>query len=277
MYCKRCKFHAFDHIDACPKCGGNWEDVRKALYLNWLTPSKAWDTPPQNAATPPPLETPADSELDLSAEFDADMAMLDFADSELPSEAAQAPLSAAPPIAPQRSSENDIDVSHIPELDLSVDMPETPQDLSVDMPETPSYPQTEPPTDTPEAIFAEIELELEPLPTPQPEPPQLEPEPTAPAHQPKPETTEETIELDFSLDFEETEEASGAGNGSKRGELLFRNWKKCPCRSKKPGLRPRQNQMLKPPQKMTFFWTLIWTTVPRSQQPPPPRLPSQWN
>ena len=37
MYCKKCKFHSFDHVSACPKCGTDWEESRKALYLNWIS------------------------------------------------------------------------------------------------------------------------------------------------------------------------------------------------------------------------------------------------
>ncbi len=39
MYCKKCKFHSFDHVKTCPKCGADWEEARKSLYLNWITSS----------------------------------------------------------------------------------------------------------------------------------------------------------------------------------------------------------------------------------------------
>ena len=39
MYCKKCRFHSYDHVGKCPKCGVDWEETRKALYLNWITAS----------------------------------------------------------------------------------------------------------------------------------------------------------------------------------------------------------------------------------------------
>jgi len=70
MYCKKCKFHSFDHVSACPKCGADWEESRKALYLNWILASGTnWLThdavAPQSAsgssAKPEKVEAPAHS------------------------------------------------------------------------------------------------------------------------------------------------------------------------------------------------------------------------
>jgi len=39
MYCPKCKYTSFDHLDQCPKCGRDWASERKALNLDWLVPS----------------------------------------------------------------------------------------------------------------------------------------------------------------------------------------------------------------------------------------------
>ncbi|MGM0611638.1 MAG: hypothetical protein ACQES5_11220 [Thermodesulfobacteriota bacterium] len=36
MYCSKCKYTSFDHLDKCPKCGQNWSETKKALNLEWL-------------------------------------------------------------------------------------------------------------------------------------------------------------------------------------------------------------------------------------------------
>ena len=36
---KNVNSHSFDHVSACPKCGADWEESRKALYLNWVSAS----------------------------------------------------------------------------------------------------------------------------------------------------------------------------------------------------------------------------------------------
>ncbi|MBC7354847.1 MAG: hypothetical protein H5U09_01420 [Desulfomicrobiaceae bacterium] len=36
MYCAKCRYHAQDHLQVCPKCNTSWEDARKALGLDWM-------------------------------------------------------------------------------------------------------------------------------------------------------------------------------------------------------------------------------------------------
>ena len=107
MYCKKCRFHSFDHVGACPKCGAGWEETRKSLYLNWITASGVnWVAAPKEVKEPPRAET---------------------------AKAASAPkdelsdLIAATPAAPAPKAE-DIDVSIFPELDFSMQdaKPQTP-------------------------------------------------------------------------------------------------------------------------------------------------------
>lgn len=107
MYCKKCRFHSFDHVGACPKCGAGWEETRKSLYLNWITATGVnWVGASKEVKEPPRTETakaasaPGDEFPDLIA-----------------------PVPAAP--APKAE---DIDVSIFPELDFSMDdaKPQTP-------------------------------------------------------------------------------------------------------------------------------------------------------
>lgn len=102
MYCKKCRFHSFDHVSTCPKCGADWEEGRKALYLNWITASGVnWTAPamPAKAETPPP--TPESASQDSTEDY------LDM-------------ISQPPAAAPK---DEDLDVSLFPELDLSMDEP----------------------------------------------------------------------------------------------------------------------------------------------------------
>ncbi len=102
MYCKKCRFHSFDHIATCPKCGADWEETRKALYLNWITASGVnWVA----QEVKPKAETAT-----AAAEASGDSAQ-DYIDV----------ISQTPPPAPQNE---DIDVSLFPELDLSMEEPE---------------------------------------------------------------------------------------------------------------------------------------------------------
>lgn len=119
MYCKKCKFHSFDHVSTCPKCGADWEESRKALYLNWITASGVnWLSPELSApqAAPEPSvatakTTNADTYLDTLSQSAVD-------------------YSATPPAPPAQASNRDadIDVSLFPELDFAMtdSKPETP-------------------------------------------------------------------------------------------------------------------------------------------------------
>jgi hypothetical protein len=136
MYCKKCRFHSFDHIAACPKCGANWDETRKALYLGWITGSGVnWLAPvaakaataPAQAAAPavPPVQGASDVGDELSH------------------------LIAPPPATPS-SRDAEIDVSLFPELDFSAE------------PETPKAPAT--PTAKPAAPKADEDLFLDSMP-----------------------------------------------------------------------------------------------------------------
>jgi len=108
MYCKKCKFHSFDHVSACPKCGADWEESRKALYLNWILASGTnWLV--HNAVAPQP--TP---------EFSAKPAKVETHAHSMSGSAAD--YLAAPPTHPAAATtkNTDIDVSNFPDLDFSM-------------------------------------------------------------------------------------------------------------------------------------------------------------
>jgi hypothetical protein len=141
MYCKKCKFHAFDHVSTCPKCGADWEETRKALYLNWITASGVnWIAPdkamsqPASAAQPTQVfrSAPAPA-VTVQEAMDSDPLLDALSDSS----DASRPLAAAPSPAARRDT--DIDVSHFPELDFS-----TPQPAAPAKAKTPSSPAPAP-------------------------------------------------------------------------------------------------------------------------------------
>lgn len=154
MYCKKCKYHSFDHVSACPKCGTDWEETRKALYLNWITSSGYnWlnadalaakhttqtahaftdNTPPRTSDAPLP---------------DADGIFLDVD-------------TLIPPTPPAHSDTKDagLDVGLLPELNFGLEEP------------TPVAPPTAPIAPTPTAdLTPDIYLEdFEPIKAPAPE------------------------------------------------------------------------------------------------------------
>ncbi|WP_028578305.1 hypothetical protein [Desulfomicrobium escambiense] len=107
MYCKKCKFHSFDHVAACPKCGADWEETRKALYLNWITASGvSWVAPVAAQAAPAASAVSPAMAMDVSGGED-----------ELSHLIAPAPT-------PPSSKDADIDVSLFAELDFSAEGPE---------------------------------------------------------------------------------------------------------------------------------------------------------
>lgn len=141
MYCKKCKFHSFDHVSTCPKCGADWEESRKSLYLNWLSASGinwlARDATQAASATP---------------------AMAQGAGKEThperaPGDYLAAPMSPAAASAAATSMDTGIDVSSFPELDFA-------------MPETKPVPtaKAEAPARSAPAPKPEEDLFLEPLP-----------------------------------------------------------------------------------------------------------------
>ena len=210
MYCKKCKFHSFDHVSACPKCGADWEESRKALYLNWISATGVnWLA--QNVAQPSPASASKPTGADTQARSGSQ--------NNTSEDYLAAPV---PPVAAAVAN-TDIDVSSFPELDFS--MPEAaPQPAAPKTPAPkPSAPEEElfldtiPADDTVELDFS---APLEVAPAPQaPSPakakkedlfiPELEEmlapldeEPrTKPAQAKKPAFTEETeILLDFGTD-----------------------------------------------------------------------------
>lgn len=106
MYCKKCRFHSFDHVAACPKCGADWEETRKALYLSWITASGVnWVAPVAAKAAPAPSQVSPESLMDVSGTEDELSHLI------------------APPPTPPSSKDADIDVSLFPELDFSSEGP----------------------------------------------------------------------------------------------------------------------------------------------------------
>lgn len=138
MYCKKCKFHSFDHVSACPKCGADWEESRKSLYLNWITAGGvnwlAKDAAPTAKATPAMAQAAEKETILDSKDYLA------------------APV--APPVAPAAPPTVDtgIDVSSFPELDFA--MPESAPAPAV---------KVEAPAKSPVAPKPEDDLFLEPL------------------------------------------------------------------------------------------------------------------
>lgn len=145
MYCKKCKFHSFDHVSTCPKCGADWEESRKSLYLTWISASGvnwlARDTAAAQSAAaqeavkeqrpqakpaasedylaapaPPAAATSRDAEIDVSSFPDLDFAMAETP----PSAKAAAPAQSAP--APRAEDElflETLPAEEMVELDFS--------------------------------------------------------------------------------------------------------------------------------------------------------------
>ncbi|GAB1409245.1 hypothetical protein MASR1M90_03990 [Desulfovibrionales bacterium] len=207
MYCKRCKFYSFDHLKDCPKCGSTWEEGRQALHLAWLAAGTAWDTLSLDLVEQPAPPSGSDSRPDISADLDADLTVLDFsnADAPLPDQSADTVQ------RPEPSGHDDaLDVSHIADLDFSLDFPESepePQHPSVAADPAPQ------PIDLADESFFTDQIQ-EPLPE---QPTQLStPSPAQPE--------EPVIHLDFSLDFADIKTSAqpeGGGIGGKRGELFI--------------------------------------------------------
>ena len=107
MYCKKCRFHSFDHVAACPKCGADWEETRKALYLSWITASGVnWVAPISAQAAPAASAVKPETVMDVSGGEDELSHLI------------------APAQIPPSSKDADIDVSLFPELDFSTEGPE---------------------------------------------------------------------------------------------------------------------------------------------------------
>lgn len=123
MYCKKCKYHAFDHVSTCPKCGADWEETRKALYLNWLT-SRGHDW---FAAPTPQVQKPVVGAPKIPVRADQPKLQDDY-------------LNLETPVAPTLSEE--IEVSLLPDLDFGLEEPQ-PAPMATKLP-TP--PKPEPPT-----------------------------------------------------------------------------------------------------------------------------------
>jgi hypothetical protein len=107
MYCKKCKFHSFDHVSACPKCGADWEEARKALYLNWISATGInWLA--QDAVAQPAAESSSmPHRWACRHKSRANDSAADY-------------LAAPAPPATTAASNTGIDVSNFPELDFSM-------------------------------------------------------------------------------------------------------------------------------------------------------------
>lgn len=126
MYCKKCKYTSFDHVTACPKCGTDWEEARKSLYLNWINANGyQWLAARSEGRAPTATATPAMSrmappvapsivntdELFLDAPDDSTDKLLD--------------LSQTPRSAKTAEPTPEIDLSLFPELDFSAPQAKT--------------------------------------------------------------------------------------------------------------------------------------------------------
>jgi hypothetical protein len=113
MYCKKCKFHSFDHVSACPKCGADWEESRKALYLNWISASGVNWLQQSSAAPKPAAESSQTVQKAVVNEHSAGTSgsSADY-------------LSAPPaPAATAATQNSGIDVSNFPDLDFAMTEP----------------------------------------------------------------------------------------------------------------------------------------------------------
>jgi hypothetical protein len=141
MYCKKCKFHSFDHVSTCPKCGADWEETRKSLYLNWLSASGvSWlakDASPAATAAPSKAQGAGKETLQKSA----------------PQDYLTAPMAPPAATAANASIDSGIDVSSFPELEFA--MPEA---------EPAQAPKVETTARSAPAPKLEEDLFLEPLP-----------------------------------------------------------------------------------------------------------------
>lgn len=173
MYCKKCKYHAHDHISTCPKCGTNWEETRKDLHLAWMTkPGYNWLS----------LSAPRVSEEHILATGIATGGESTVRDD------IDFPETITPPVMPKASANQDLDVSLLPELDLNL-MDETP--VPAPTPAAPEPVFTMPELEVPELDFGQ-DLDLS-------TPTEIKPEKTSPT--PTMEEfslPEDVLELDFS-------------------------------------------------------------------------------
>ena len=106
MYCKKCKFHSFDHVSACPKCGTDWEESRKALYLNWISATGVNWLAQEAVAQPAAPSKPGGDAMQPNPSIQND-----FSDDYL--------AAPAPPVAASVVTTG-IDVSNFPELDFTM-------------------------------------------------------------------------------------------------------------------------------------------------------------
>jgi len=214
MYCKKCKFHSFDHVSACPKCGADWEETRKALYLNWITANGInWVAPAPSApaaAAKPGAQGVADDDISAimpptpeasaTQSDDIDAGLFPELDFSMPEAAAEeqikAPVPQAAPKPPKKAQSDEelfldaMPVEDMVELDFSA---------SFDAPAEPPAPPVSKPKRE-DLFIPELEEMLAPL-TDEPR--------STPAPAKKPAFTEET---DILLDFGS---APSNGNGPK--------------------------------------------------------------
>lgn len=175
MYCKKCKYHAFDYLSACPKCGVSWEETRKSLFLNWMTVNErpwtfaASDT--SNASRPPATSNIFQSEETADLFLDAELPLSDgedFSDDLLLETLAATQQQLAqkdeadsfPELdfslegtQPKDSTDTQNSTFAVPELDFSMDVLETERSTSSFAPQ--ENPQ---PTDS-----DKLEIDLPPL------------------------------------------------------------------------------------------------------------------
>ncbi|NLY40767.1 MAG: hypothetical protein GX055_03980 [Desulfovibrionales bacterium] len=236
MYCKRCKFHSFDHLKDCPKCGITWEESRQALGLAWLAAATSWETVSVPESPDAELSSAQDVQAHISADLDADLASLDFSETD----PVPAPEQAAPPEPPSSPQDDGLDVSHIPDLDFSLDFSEP----ELEQPRSPAA-DDHAPADMPEAQSLLVDLGQDELSVS---------DQSVPAQQPAPVQPEEKmIELDFSLDFSDADSSAQAGPGSKRGELFIPELEEMLIPLEEPRPAPKAKPKEELPPEEDFF------------------------
>ena len=112
MYCKKCRYHAHDHVSTCPKCGADWEESRKALHLNWISSSGFnWLAPDSQTARPKSITTPAFAAATATEEL-----VLENVDASVDAESIVVP----PAPNPVQLDDKDIEISIFPDLDFTM-------------------------------------------------------------------------------------------------------------------------------------------------------------
>jgi hypothetical protein len=174
MYCKKCKYVSFDHLDKCPKCGMEWAEERKKLGIDWLkAQEKGWlETDNDNSDRAEPQPGISGSEPDEFA-FDPESPAKDvesllhaedqepgFEDEPVQTSAGEGDFDAAPGFELTDKGPSSKDDMHVPpgdddlEVDIDLGLDEEIENVSRQVDQ-----KIEPETDS--GLEPEIEFTLE--------------------------------------------------------------------------------------------------------------------